>query len=100
MNDLDSITQEFRQRIDGKPSIGAIIKFAFKEGGVIVVNGGIAPMTVSNDDIPADCTITLAMKDFASMSTGVTSPMLAVMSGKVKVAGDMNKAMKLQPLFK
>jgi putative sterol carrier protein len=36
--------------------------------------------------------------DFEAMSTGDLNPMMAFMSGKIKVDGDLNAVMKFQSL--
>jgi putative sterol carrier protein len=37
--------------------------------------------------------------DYHDMVTGKLNPMMAFMSGKVKVEGDLNSVMKIQQLF-
>lgn len=44
-------------------------------------------------------TITLSAKDFVSMTRGDLRPQVAFMSGRLKLAGDMMLAMKMQDLF-
>ncbi len=48
----------------------------------------------------ADPTATVKMDaaDFQAMSTGSLNPMMAFMTGKVKVEGDLNSVMKFQSL--
>ena len=43
-------------------------------------------------------TIKMSAEDFQAMSTGKLNPMMAFMSGKVKVEGDLNSVMKFQSL--
>ena len=47
----------------------------------------------------ADCTITTSMETLLKMKSGDINPMMAVMSGKVKISGDMGLAMKLQGMM-
>ncbi len=44
-------------------------------------------------------TITMAGSDFVDMTTGKLNPQMAFMGGKLKIAGDMGLAMKLQQVF-
>jgi len=44
-------------------------------------------------------TITMAAKDYLDMVNGKLNPQMAFMSGKLKIAGDMGLAMKMQQLF-
>ncbi len=46
-----------------------------------------------------DVTITMDAADFIKMVKGELQPVVAFMQGKLKLQGDMNKAMKLQELF-
>jgi len=48
----------------------------------------------------ADCTITVTDEDCAAMFTGKLNPQQAFMQGKMKIAGNMAFAMKLQVLMK
>jgi len=62
---------------------------------MIYINGG----TVSNEDLPADCTVIVSKDDFEKLAKGKLDPTMAFMTGKLKVNGDMSVAMKLQPLL-
>lgn len=44
-------------------------------------------------------TITMAANDYLDMVGGKLNPQMAFMSGKLKIAGDMGLAMKMQQLF-
>ncbi|NMM47055.1 SCP2 sterol-binding domain-containing protein [Marinigracilibium pacificum] len=79
--------------------LGNKIKFTFPEG-VIHVNGDQTPMEVSNDDKEADCNIKMKLADFQKLISGDLNPMMAVMSGKIKIEGNMGVAMKLTQLVK
>ncbi len=43
-------------------------------------------------------TLSMDADDFAAMSKGDLNPMMAFMSGKIKVDGDLNSVMKFQSL--
>ena len=47
----------------------------------------------------SDATVNVSWEDFQGLMQGTLDPMMAFMQGKVKVAGDMSVAMKLQQLF-
>lgn len=44
-------------------------------------------------------TITMAANDYLDMVGGKLNPQMTFMSGKLKIAGDMGLAMKMQQLF-
>jgi putative sterol carrier protein len=45
-------------------------------------------------------TMTMAAQDYVDMINGKLNGQMAFMSGKLKMAGDMGLAMKMQHLFK
>ena len=47
----------------------------------------------------ADVTIALSAETFEKLASGRQSPVLAYMSGKLKVSGDTAAALKLQKIF-
>ncbi|AEE50569.1 SCP2 sterol-binding domain-containing protein [Haliscomenobacter hydrossis] len=95
---LDAITEQFKTLASKAPSIGKTLKFAFDEGTVFVDLSGDTP-NISNEDKDADCTIITSVETLMKLRSGDLNPMMAVMSGKVKIKGDMGVAMKLQSLF-
>jgi putative sterol carrier protein len=95
---LDAVTEQFKALAGKAPSIGKTLKFAFDEGVVYVDLSGDSPQ-ISNEDKDADCTIITSLATLNALRSGELNPMMAVMSGKVKIKGDMGVAMKLQSLF-
>ena len=71
------------------------VKFDFGADGQIFATGTEA----EEADKDADCTISVDKADFVALASGSLDPMMAFMSGKLKVAGDMSVAMGLQSLF-
>lgn len=61
-----------------------------ENGKCEVVKGGVANPTA---------TISMDAGDYVDMTNGKLNPMMAFMSGKVKVDGDLNSVMKFQQLF-
>lgn len=47
----------------------------------------------------AKCTVTMSANDFVSLVGGKLNPTTAFMTGKLKIAGDMSLAMKLQTVL-
>ncbi len=54
-----------------------------------------------NEGTAADPTATISMDgdDYVKMMSGDLNPMMAFMSGKIKVDGDLNSVMKMQSIF-
>jgi putative sterol carrier protein len=92
---LEEITAALRGAIGGDLGLGKSLKFDFKGDGIIHIDGAV----VSNEDLPADCTILVSQADFEDLARGRLDPMAAMMRGRLKVRGDMAVAMKLPSLL-
>jgi putative sterol carrier protein len=95
MATLEDITDRFKTAVGADSGLGKSVKFDLKGDGVILIDGG----RVSNEDLPADCTILVSKDDFESLAKGTLDPTSAFMKGRLKVNGDMGVAMSLKPLL-
>ena len=73
-------------------SLGKSIKLDLKGEGVIHIDGA----AVTNDDLPADLVVTVALNDLAALGKGELDPARAMMTGRLRLS-DMALAMQLQP---
>lgn len=96
---LQEITKMFDDHAHKMPATGKTMKLVFDEGVVFIDMEGENAL-VSNDDRDADCIITTKIETLEAMRKGELNAMMAVMSGKVKIKGDMGVAMQLQALLK
>src|SRR3990172_1372184 len=83
--------------------VDATIQFCLSgdNGGdwYVTIKDGTA--TVAKGKVPsANMTMSMAANDYVDMTTGKLNGQMAFMSGKLKIAGDMGLAMKMQSLFK
>jgi putative sterol carrier protein len=92
MATLEELTDRIRQAASADGGLGKSIKLDLKGEGFIHVDGP----SVTNEDRPADLTVTVAMKDLAALGKGELDPTRAMMTGRLKLS-DMGLAMKLQP---
>lgn len=88
--------KELAERKSG--SLKSVVNFKFEEG-VIHLDDTQSPTVVSNDEKGADCTIRMKLGNFEKLMGGNLNPMMAYMSGKMKIDGDMSVAMKLSSMF-
>jgi putative sterol carrier protein len=95
---IDTIIAKISEQAASAAPIGDTIKFMIDDQA-IVIDGTGDTNTVSQDDVEAACTISTTADTFAQLQSGDLNPMAAVMGGKVKIAGDMGLAMKLQSLL-
>ena len=91
---IDAAAQELQSRLNGQ-SIDGSVKFDVEGVGALRVEGD----TVTKDDSEADCTISADEDTFRGLVSGDLSPTSAFMSGRLKVDGDMSKAMALSSLL-
>lgn len=92
MATLEELTARVREAVGAGVDLGASVKLNLKGAGLIHVDGA----NVSNDDLPADLTVTISPADLVALARRELDPMRAVMSGRLK-ASDMGLVMKLQP---
>ena len=93
--DLVAIVKE---RAEGKDLsvLGGSVKFVVDEN-VVVIDG--VSGEISSNDSEATCTISTDVDTMQSIMDGSSSPQAAFMTGKLKVAGDMSIALKVQSVI-
>ena len=98
MATLEEITDRMKTAVGADSGLGKTLKFNLKGDGFIFIDGG----SVTNEDKPADLTMTISLPDLVSMGEGKLDAMTAVMTGRLQLS-DMGVAMsqqaKLQALF-
>lgn len=96
--ELSTILEAIQKQAKSNAPIEGTIKFKLDEG-VIYIDGTGTENLVSQEDKDADTTISTTTESLVKMRNGDLKPMMAVMTGKVKIKGDMGLAMKLQSLL-
>jgi uncharacterized damage-inducible protein DinB/putative sterol carrier protein len=95
---LDELTERMRAAVGANSGLGKTLKFNLKGEGFIYIGGG----SVTNEDKPADLTLTVTIDDLRAVGQGKLSPTTAVMTGRLSVS-DMGVAValrgKMQELF-
>jgi len=91
MSPLDELTQRMKRAVGAESGLGKTLKFNLKGEGFIYIDGG----SVTNEDKPADLTLTLTIDDLKAISQGKLAPMTAIMSGRLSLS-DMGVAANLQ----
>ncbi len=91
MATLQEITDRMKSAVGDDSGLGKSLKFDLKDTGFIHIDGG----EVTNEDKPADLTMTLSLDDLLAIGSGALDPTMAVMTGKLKLS-DMGAAMALQ----
>jgi putative sterol carrier protein len=88
---------------DAAKGMNAVIQFNLTgDGGgnyYVTIKDGTCTVTEGTHQSP-NMTMTMAAQDYVDMITGKLNGQMAFMSGKLKIAGDIGLAMKMQSLFK
>ncbi len=75
-------------------------KINFKlDDGVIHLDDTVSPPMVENAEKDSPCALKMTLENFEKLLSGDLNPMMAFMTGKMKVEGDKGVAMKLAGLF-
>jgi putative sterol carrier protein len=91
MTILSDLTDAIRNAVGSDSGIGKSVKYDFKGDGFILIDKD----KVTNEDGPADLTMTISLPDFLSMGTGELDPMAAALTGRLKFS-NMFTALGLQ----
>ena len=96
---LESFTERVKKVVGTDSGLEKTVKFDLKGEGVVFVDATQVPNVVSHEDKDADCTVKISEENANKMIDGDLNLMSAYMTGKVKVNGDMEMAMKVVQLI-
>ncbi len=91
---LNDAVEALKAKMDGREFDGSV-KFEIEDVGAVRLEGS----DVTIDDSEADCTVSADEDTFRGLMSGDVSPTGAFMSGKIKIDGDMGKAMSLNTVL-
>jgi putative sterol carrier protein len=98
MSRLDEMTGRMRAAMGAESGLGKTLKFNLKGEGFIYIDNG----SVTNEDKPADLTLTVTIDHLRAMGQGKLSPTTAMMTGRLGLS-NMGVAMglrdRMQELF-
>ncbi len=92
MATLEELTERVRAAVGGDAGLGKSFKLDLRGEGFIHIDGG----AVTNEDRPADLTVSVSKADLVALGKRELDPMTAVIRGRLKMS-DMSLAMSLQP---
>mgnify|MGYP001230452310 FL=1 len=96
--DKNLVFEQLKERVENVDTIDGTIKFIVDDNAIFIDGTG-DKNTITAEDKDADCTISVSSDVLKQLRDGEVNPMMAVMSGKVKISGDMGLAMKVQSLL-
>lgn len=97
---FSNMAQNFNAEKAGDLNASVVFDLSGDGGGAwtVVVADGKANVSEGAAE-GSTATIRMAASDYEDMTSGKLNPMMAFMSGKIKVEGDLNTVMKFQTLF-
>lgn len=95
--ELHEIRSKLEKKVTEIDPIGKKLKFVL-DGEAILIDGSGGSNTISDADDDADCTITMSKETYLQLQRKEIKPMMATMTGKIKVKGDLALARKLKEL--
>jgi putative sterol carrier protein len=97
---FNNMAKNFNAEKAGDMNASVVFDLSGEGGGawtVTVADGKANVVQGASEN--ATATIRMTAADYEAMTTGSLNPMMAFMSGKIKVEGDLNTVMKFQTLF-
>ena len=102
-NDLVVKVRKMADKVDvsDKPFLAVQVNITGKESGVFYVEVKDGRINVEPYEyIDRNCAFTISLTDFNKLIDGKLDPMLAFTTGKLKVDGDLGKALEFSKIIK
>jgi putative sterol carrier protein len=99
MATLAELTERVRTAVGAESGLEATVKFNFGNDGVIYIDGVSKPNTVDNNDRDAKITLTVSSENFRRIIDHELKPQMALITGKMRLRGDIRIAMRLDKVF-
>jgi len=95
--EIEKIWQELAGKITKIDPLGKKLKFKLDDD-IILIDGTADKNTLTDRDEDADCTIIMSKETYGKLQRNEIKPMIATLTGKIKIKGDLNLAKKLKQL--
>ena len=96
--EIAQIRQDLAEKVKAINPIGKKLKFKL-DGDAILIDGTGQVNIITDLDDEADCTITMSKETYLKLQRNEIKPMIATLTGKIKVKGDIALAQKLKQLM-
>lgn len=96
---LDEITRRLAEALGENSGLGKTLKVDFGDEGKIFIDAASTPNRVTNEDLPADCTVAITLENFLQLAKGKLNPAIAMLQKKIQIDGDAALAMQLAQLM-
>ena len=96
--EIQDLRDELAAKVKAIDPIGKKLKFNI-DGEYMLIDGSGSENIMTDKDEEADCTITMSMETYLKLQRKEIKPMIATLTGKLKVKGDLGLARKLKQLM-
>ncbi len=96
--EIAQIREELASKVIQIDPIGKRLKFKIDDD-IILIDGCHNTNKILDVDEEADCTITMSKETYLKLQRKEIKPMIATLTGKIKVKGDIGLAQKLKQLM-
>jgi putative sterol carrier protein len=96
---IETFADEIRGHLMQFAGLGYKVKFAFDEGGSLLLDGTVTPPSLSEEDGEADCTISASLDNAMKLINGQLNPMMAYTMGKLRIEGSVGVALKMASML-
>ena len=96
--EIEQIRLDLAEKVKTVDPIGKKLKFKLDDD-IILIDGSAGENVISDFDGEADCTITMSKETYLKLQQKEIKPMIATLTGKIKVKGDISLAQKLKQLM-
>jgi putative sterol carrier protein len=95
--EIEKIKSELAEKLKHIDPIGKKLKFKLDDD-VLLIDGSSGTNYLTDKDEDADCTIIMSKETYGKLQRKEIKPMIATLTGKIKVKGDIGLAKKLKQL--
>ncbi len=96
--EITKIKSDLAEKVNTIPPLGKKLKFKLDEH-IILIDGSSDLNELRDTDEDANCTISMSIDTYLKIQRGEMNPMMATLTGKIKVKGDIGLAQKLKKLM-
>lgn len=96
--DIQKIKQDLAEKVAVISPIGKKLKFKLDNDAILIDGTGDKNIVYDLDE-EADCTIIMSQETYLKIQRNEIKPLMATLTGKLKVKGDIGLAQKLKQLM-
>lgn len=96
--EIEQIRKELAENVKKIDPLGKKLKFKLDDD-IMLIDGSTDKNVLSDKDEEADCTIIMSKETYGKLQRKEIKPMIATLTGKLKVKGNIALAQKLKQLM-